>query len=159
MVFGGQGVEQHDAGLLYKKEDVDARIPSHAETIAGSWSTTRCPEAYTRADLSDAWAAERADLRAKLEWTEKERNAILRLSVVTIKSLETVVSEWKEAATRHHSNPGDHRYWEGRYRDEKAENERLREEFTNACDCIDYMTGDVRHTADYRAALEENADG
>ncbi|MEX2739971.1 hypothetical protein AB3480_00730 [Rhizobium mongolense] len=24
------------------------------------------------------------------------------------------------------SNPADHRYWEGRYRDEKAENERLR---------------------------------
>ena len=34
MVPGGKGVEQHDAGLLYKKEDVDARILSDADTIA-----------------------------------------------------------------------------------------------------------------------------
>lgn len=27
--------------------------------------------------------------------------------------------EWKEAANRHHPNPADYRYWEGRYRDEK----------------------------------------
>jgi hypothetical protein len=29
---------------------------------------------------------------------------------------------------RLHANPADYRYWEGRYRDEAAENERLREE-------------------------------
>lgn len=27
--------------------------------------------------------------------------------------------EWKKAATARHPNPADHRYWEGRYRDEK----------------------------------------
>lgn len=34
--------------------------------------------------------------------------------------------EWKEASAKHHPNPADHRYWEGRYRDEKAENAALR---------------------------------
>lgn len=33
--------------------------------------------------------------------------------------------EWKAAATKNHPNPADHRYWEGRYRDENATNERL----------------------------------
>jgi hypothetical protein len=28
--------------------------------------------------------------------------------------------DWKEASARHHPNPADYRYWEGRYRDEKA---------------------------------------
>lgn len=32
-----------------------------------------------------------------------------------------------ERLLRTHPNPADHRYWEGRYRDEKAEVDRLRE--------------------------------
>lgn len=50
---------------------------------------------YTPADLLTAAQAEIARLTAELE-------------------------DWKAAATRHHPNPADHRYWEGRYRDEKA---------------------------------------
>ena len=37
-----------------------------------------------------------------------------------ITALIAEVAEWKAAATRHHPNPADFRYWEGRYRDEKA---------------------------------------
>lgn len=34
------------------------------------------------------------------------------------------------------SNPADHRYWEGRYRDEANENDKLREAIIDACDLL-----------------------
>jgi len=37
-----------------------------------------------------------------------------------IADLSNQLEEWKTAATRHHPNPADFRYWEGRYRDEKV---------------------------------------
>jgi hypothetical protein len=37
-----------------------------------------------------------------------------------IEALTAERDEWKEAATSRHPNPADHRYWEGRYPDEKA---------------------------------------
>lgn len=36
-------------------------------------------------------------------------------------------------------NPVDHRYWEGRYRDERAENERLREALAYAAKGLDHV--------------------
>ena len=45
-----------------------------------------------------------------------------------IARLQAEVEHWKGAATARHPNPADHRYWEGRYRDEAAEVERLRAE-------------------------------
>lgn len=36
-------------------------------------------------------------------------------------ALSAQLEEWKEAAQRHHPNPADYRYWEGRYRDEKSQ--------------------------------------
>lgn len=50
----------------------------------------------------EALTAERAAERARADRAGAERD------------------EWKQASTRHHPNPADHRYWEGRYRDEKA---------------------------------------
>ena len=41
-------------------------------------------------------------------------------SVDTLRALSAALEEWRAAATRHHPNPADFRYWEGRYRDEKA---------------------------------------
>jgi regulator of protease activity HflC (stomatin/prohibitin superfamily) len=43
-------------------------------------------------------------------------------------ALSAQLEEWKEAAQRHHPNPADFRYWEGRYRDEKARAETARAE-------------------------------
>ncbi|MGO4316661.1 hypothetical protein [Agrobacterium sp. MCAB5] len=45
----------------------------------------------------------------------------------TIESLQRENERLQAEIDRKSSIPGDHRYWEGRYRDEAAENERLRE--------------------------------
>jgi|AKVG01.1.fsa_nt_gi hypothetical protein len=55
-----------------------------------------------------------SELEARVERAEKERD------------------EWKAASTKHHPNPADHRYWEGRYRDEVAENRELQAKLCNA---------------------------
>ena len=43
-----------------------------------------------------------------------------RTVAATLRALSAERDEWKAAAQRHHPNPTDFRYWEGRYRDEKA---------------------------------------
>ncbi|HBD90228.1 MAG: hypothetical protein A2092_15770 [Rhodobacteraceae bacterium GWE1_64_9] len=53
---------------------------------------------------------------ARAERAEAERDA----AMAKIARLTVELEDWKAAATRHHPNPADHRYWEGRYRDEKA---------------------------------------
>jgi hypothetical protein len=44
----------------------------------------------------------------------------------TLKSLQRENERLQAEIDRKSSMPGDHRYWEGRYRDEAAENEKLR---------------------------------
>ena len=48
------------------------------------------------------------------------RDDLVTQLTTRIKELERERDEWKEAATAHHPNPVDFRYWEGRYLGEKA---------------------------------------
>lgn len=48
----------------------------------------------------------------------------------TLESLQRENERLQAEIDRKSSMPGDHRYWEGRYRDEAAENEKLREALT-----------------------------
>ncbi len=75
--------------------------PTSPEAIArydadniGTMAVSSCGD-YVRHDDYEALAARLAEVEAERD-------------------------EWKSASTRHHPNPADHRYWEGRYRDEKA---------------------------------------
>jgi|GEM_PF-6939529 len=43
-----------------------------------------------------------------------------------IEALQAENARLQEMVEKRHANPADFRYWEGRYRDEAAENERLR---------------------------------
>lgn len=56
------------------------------------------------------------------EWIE---NA-LKLTLSTLESLQRKNERLQAEIDRKSSMPGDHRYWEGRYRDEAAENDILR---------------------------------
>jgi hypothetical protein len=50
------------------------------------------------------------------------------------------------------NDTGDQRYWEGRWRDEKAENERLRAEIEDACKVLEHY--DLpEHAFHYRRRL------
>ena len=50
----------------------------------------------------------------------------LRLGGPNAAEVASEAADEIERLQRNHPNPADHRYWEGRYRDEKAEVERLR---------------------------------
>ena len=54
--------------------------------------------------------------------------ATLRTLLARAEKAEAERDEWKASAQRHHPNPVDFRYWEGRYRDERAERDALQAE-------------------------------
>jgi hypothetical protein len=75
------------------------------------------------------WAVEQ-ELRREIDRLTRERDEAVvemdRLLACAVKA-ERERDEARAAATARHANPADWRYWEGRYRDEAAEVERLRE--------------------------------
>ena len=52
---------------------------------------------------------------------------IAAVAADTITRQQAEIERLEAEVLRRHANPGDFRYWEGRYRDEKAENGRYRE--------------------------------
>jgi len=75
--------------------------------------------------------------------------------------------EWKAAAQRHHPNPADFRYWEGRYRDEKARAEAAEKAYVEQFDKREAaetelaalkaeLAGAKMHVAEMITAFEEH---
>lgn len=60
----------------------------------------------------------------------------------TLESLQRENERLQAEVDRKSSMPGDHRYWEGRYRDEAAENEKLREALKPFALVAEYDIGD-----------------
>lgn len=58
----------------------------------------------------------------------------------TLEALQREKERLQTEIDRKSSMPGDHRYWEGRYRDEAAENERLRERIKTLGEYADEKT-------------------
>ncbi len=58
-------------------------------------------------------------------------------AIARAEAAEAEVKRLQAEIDRKSSMPGDHRYWEGRYRDEAAENEKLREALTGLVSCHD----------------------
>lgn len=60
-----------------------------------------------------------ADLDALVAWLRQQVDGGVRVADA-LAALRAERDEWKAAAEARHANPADFRYWEGRYRGEKA---------------------------------------
>lgn len=111
-------------------------------------------------------------------WSDKPHRVLydaidfMRKSASALEALQRENDRLQAEIDRKSAMPGDHRYWEGRYRDEAAENERLREAlkpFSRIADMeekagpADSVIVNVARCRDARTALsstggEHNAD-
>lgn len=93
---------------------------------------------------------------------EKKVAEIIEEFVEKIEALQRENERLQAEIDRKSSMPGDHRYWEGRYRDEAAENEKLREIVERAQSIVSTSTypnwHDTARTALARAGEEHHAD-
>jgi hypothetical protein len=75
--------------------------------------------------------ADDMDLHATDEWDESEllydTKSLITALLARISALTATVADLQTEREAHHANPADFRYWEGRYRDEAAENATLRD--------------------------------
>lgn len=74
----------------------------------------------------EALQRENAALRRSHDELQEEANELV-VAQYTISARDAEISRLQAEIDRKFTMPGDHRYWEGRYRDEAAENERLRD--------------------------------
>ncbi|WP_107341951.1 hypothetical protein [Agrobacterium pusense] len=94
----------------------------------------------------DFWKEQfQVETRYRIELADRGTLLALTDANSRAETAEAEVKRLQAEIDRKSSMPGDHRYWEGRYRDEAAENEKLREVLRNFTDGRDIS---------YVAALE-----
>lgn len=77
-------------------------------------------------DDMDGWSIDAMLPKGDINKMEADPYAEIRAQQARAEAAEAEVKRLQAEINRKSSMPGDHRYWEGRYRDEAAENEKLR---------------------------------
>lgn len=116
------------AETLREYTDIDANEGANRDVVAASYAA--CETISELLTTLEALQRENAKLRQSQSYTYIGRDGKSVLARDLEDRAETAEAEVKRLQAeidRKSSMPGDHRYWEGRYRDEAAENERLRE--------------------------------
>lgn len=111
----------------------------HEDFISTLESLQRENEELTRhvAELQDKINSEK-DCACSYD----EAGTVCGVHSPALKAAEAEVKRLQAEIDRKSSMPGDHRYWEGRYRDEAAENERLRDDVKREAELSTHMAND-----------------
>ena len=94
----------------------------------------------------DFWKEQfQVETRYRIELADRGTLLALTDANSRAEAAEAEVARLQAEIDRKSSMPGDHRYWEGRYRDEAAENEKLREALKPFSELPDNANGQSRY--------------
>lgn len=99
------------------------QIISGGKGEPGNWRGAKPVREYVEAAKGEIMRLETELALSKPVYSRRQLEVRAEAAEAEVKRLEAEID-------RESSMPGDHRYWEGRYRDEAAENEKLREALT-----------------------------